>query len=617
MSRNDPACPFCAISPDRLIATSASAVAIRDSFPVTGGHTLIVPMRHVTSLFDLSPGEQFAIWRFVAKVRGDLIRSPGVSAFNIGTNDGEAAGQTISHAHVHIIPRRPGDVADPRGGIRWIIAEKAKYWMNQIGRGTNLPLSLPIAWQNALEQVQRRRSKLHYKPAALLIALDLLEQTDEGDHPVPYAEFVEWFAFLVSDVDPDGADRGWEPFYHLATGEQVWNLWHGGIIVDAAEIKPSASSVSKNVDEARFRDELKDLLRDRAGRQVVREAVLDMLRADDDPICLATVEEYQRRAPLALAETADEIRRSLVRFNSEAPQYVPFARDLARITTYWVYDHDSDLFGPSKFVGFKGMDSARYLYARTLGPKGPFDGHTTRLAIERGLGAAFAVNAELEVGLENWMARTFGELIADVDLSKRRFIELPPVAPGGNESDIVSNHLEPFAFASTHIEDLLEDLPSPRSIAVHHAGEQPARIDWASRDAANRRLGSAAEQFVAKLEGQALVEAGREDLAKRVEVVSQTQGDGLGYDILSFASDGAVKYIEVKATEFSKVTPFIITENERLRSEILGEKLWLYRLFKDSGKWRLFRLQGPYSRTLQLRPNQYRAVVAVQADHED
>lgn len=89
--------------------------------------------------------------------------------------------------------------------------------------------------------------------------------------------------------------------------------------------------------------------------------------------------------------------------------------------------------------------------------------------------------------------------------------------------------------------------------------------------------------------------------------------------MLSFAPDGAEKYIEVKVTGGGKEPPFIITENERLRSEILGEKLWLYRLFKDSGQWRLFRLQGPHSRTLQLHPNQYRAVVAVQADrdHED
>lgn len=476
--------------------------------------------------------------------------------------------------------------------------------------------SLPVAWQNALEQVRRRRSKLHYKPAALLIALDLLERTDEGDHPVPYREFADWFAFLLSEIDPSGADKGWQPFYHLATNEQVWHLWRSGRIVDPAGITPSASSVSRSVDEARFRDELKNFIRDRAGRQIVREAVLNMLREDGDPLCLATLEEYQRRTPLALAETPEEIRRSLVTFNTEAPQYLPFARGLARITTYWVYDPELDLFGPSKFVGFRGMDSARYLCARTLEPKGLFDGHTTRLGIELVVGAKFAANAELEVGLENWVARTFSELISSLGLSGCRFIELPRSAAEVTASDVVSGAPEPFAGTSTHIEDLLEAPPATRAISEPGTGDRVSRIDWAARDAANRVLGSAAERYVANLERQFLVEGGRADLAERVEVVAQTQGDGLGYDVLSFAPDGAEKYIEVKATGGGKESPFIITENERLRSEILGDRLWLYRLFKSSGQWRLFRLNGPYSRTLRMLPIHYRAVVDDAAERE-
>jgi Domain of unknown function (DUF3883) len=477
--------------------------------------------------------------------------------------------------------------------------------------------SLPVAWQSALEQVRRRRSKLHYKPAALLIALDLIEAADEGDHPIPYREFVDWFAFLLSDVDPVGADKGWQPFYHLATGEQVWTLWRGGTIVDPAEIRPSASSVSRSVDEARFRHELKGFIRDRVGRQIVREAVLTMLREDGDPICLATVEEYQRRTPLALAESPGEIRRSLVTFNADAPQYLPFARDLARITTYWVYDPDSELFGPSKFVGFRGMDSARYLYARTLDPKGLFDGHMTRLGIERVVGAVFATNTGIEVELENWMARTFSELIPNLDPSRCRFIQLPRTAPEVIAPQVLQDAREPFASASLRIEDLLEAPPTSRPVSEPHIGENPAQIDWASRDAANRLLGSAAERFVASVERQLLVEAGKADLAERVEVVAQTQGDGLGYDVLSFETDGAEKYIEVKATEGRKESPFIITHNERLRSEILGDKLWLYRLFKSSGQWRLFRLNGPYSRTLHLFPIQYRAVVANASDRKE
>ncbi len=89
---------------------------------------LVIPKRHVASLFDLVSEEQVAMWKFVAMVRQKLIGDFKPDGFNIGINDGLAAGQTVMHAHIHIIPRRAGDIADPRGGIRWIIANKARYW---------------------------------------------------------------------------------------------------------------------------------------------------------------------------------------------------------------------------------------------------------------------------------------------------------------------------------------------------------------------------------------------------------------------------------------------------------------------------------------------------------
>jgi diadenosine tetraphosphate (Ap4A) HIT family hydrolase len=99
-----------------------------DAFPVTQGHTLIVPKRHVASLFDLPDEEQVALWKLVAQVRGKLASELQPDGFNVGVNDGPAAGQTVPHAHIHLIPRRMGDVADPRGGVRWIIPNKAAYW---------------------------------------------------------------------------------------------------------------------------------------------------------------------------------------------------------------------------------------------------------------------------------------------------------------------------------------------------------------------------------------------------------------------------------------------------------------------------------------------------------
>lgn len=99
-----------------------------DAFPVADGHTLVVPRKHVSTMFELTTPEQNAIWELVARVRERLLAEMQPDGFNIGINDGLAAGQTVMHAHIHIIPRRHGDVPDPRGGIRWVISDNAPYW---------------------------------------------------------------------------------------------------------------------------------------------------------------------------------------------------------------------------------------------------------------------------------------------------------------------------------------------------------------------------------------------------------------------------------------------------------------------------------------------------------
>lgn len=100
----------------------------RDGFPISEGHTLVVPKFHVSSLFDLSPEIQSALWKLASEVRRRLAKNLQPNGFNIGLNDGEMAGQTVMHAHIHVIPRWKGDVPDPRGGVRWIIPDKARYW---------------------------------------------------------------------------------------------------------------------------------------------------------------------------------------------------------------------------------------------------------------------------------------------------------------------------------------------------------------------------------------------------------------------------------------------------------------------------------------------------------
>jgi len=120
-------CPFCAeIARGQALLGNSHAVALPDAYPVTPGHTLVVSRAHVADLFELDPEQRSAVWQLVAAVRQGLL-ARGATAFNVGANVGEAAGQTIAHAHVHVIPRTAGDVEDPRGGVRGVIAGRAVY----------------------------------------------------------------------------------------------------------------------------------------------------------------------------------------------------------------------------------------------------------------------------------------------------------------------------------------------------------------------------------------------------------------------------------------------------------------------------------------------------------
>jgi len=126
-------CPFCMLGPGGVWLADQHGLAFRDRFPVSAGHTLVIPKQHVASLFDLSSEARLALWELVAVVRAQLLEEFHPDGFNVGLNDGEAAGQTVMHAHIHVIPRYAGDVSDPRGGIRWIIPAKAAYWKRDNG----------------------------------------------------------------------------------------------------------------------------------------------------------------------------------------------------------------------------------------------------------------------------------------------------------------------------------------------------------------------------------------------------------------------------------------------------------------------------------------------------
>lgn len=104
------------------------AIAIYDGFPVTLSHSLIIPKRHITSFFEANKEEQAALLDLITEMRQLILDKRGPDGFNIGVNDGTAAGQTVMHLHIHLIPRYSGDMPDPRGGVRWIFPDKAAYW---------------------------------------------------------------------------------------------------------------------------------------------------------------------------------------------------------------------------------------------------------------------------------------------------------------------------------------------------------------------------------------------------------------------------------------------------------------------------------------------------------
>jgi len=121
-------CPFCTLGAERIVLANEFAVVIRDSFPISPGHTLIIPKRHVSSFFDVACDEREAMLALLNSAKLGLDEKFHPDGYNIGINDGEAAGQTVPHLHLHLIPRYTGDREDPRGGVRWIFPDKAKYW---------------------------------------------------------------------------------------------------------------------------------------------------------------------------------------------------------------------------------------------------------------------------------------------------------------------------------------------------------------------------------------------------------------------------------------------------------------------------------------------------------
>lgn len=163
------------------------------------------------------------------------------------------------------------------------------------------------------------------------------------------------------------------------------------------------------------------------------------------------------------------------------------------------------------------------------------------------------------------------------------------------------------------LEDVIVAAPGRRSRSDRSYEKRvipaPVRlgVNYLERDARNASLGAAGETFALETEHRRLWEAGRRDLAERIEHVARTQGDGLGYDILSFEADGGERLIEVKTTSFGQMTPFFASSREVEVSADRAQQYSLYRVFKFRERPRLFILPGSLRTSCVLEPVQYRA----------
>lgn len=153
-------CPFCNIDPQReIIIDSQSAFSIYDKFPVSQGHALIIPKRHVADYFELFSEEQSYCWELVNKTKQILQKKYNPDGFNVGINVNIEAGQTIPHVHIHLIPRYKGDVKDPEGGVRGVIPEKKAYQIKKTMKKSGIENSIDES-ENFQKEIPRQAREM-------------------------------------------------------------------------------------------------------------------------------------------------------------------------------------------------------------------------------------------------------------------------------------------------------------------------------------------------------------------------------------------------------------------------------------------------------------------------
>lgn len=127
----DEKCPFCSPAPERIMLETDNCRVLWDGFPVSPGHALIVPKAHILDWFAAPAPLQAELATLIAAAKSAIEKHHQPDGYNVGFNAGSAAGQTVFHLHIHVIPRYAGDSDDPHGGIRWVIPSKADHWGDQ------------------------------------------------------------------------------------------------------------------------------------------------------------------------------------------------------------------------------------------------------------------------------------------------------------------------------------------------------------------------------------------------------------------------------------------------------------------------------------------------------
>jgi len=129
LTTNSNNCPFCGdMVKDRIIKEHGTMIAIRDHYPVAEHHTLVMPRRHTPDYFTMTSQERRDAEALILSLKVEILKNdPSVTGFNIGVNCGESAGQSVMHAHIHLIPRRDGDTPNPKGGVRGVIPKEMGY----------------------------------------------------------------------------------------------------------------------------------------------------------------------------------------------------------------------------------------------------------------------------------------------------------------------------------------------------------------------------------------------------------------------------------------------------------------------------------------------------------